>query len=188
VKLTKRLLEKMIREAVKQYAVDPDQWMTQSPLEPGYAGLKNLAQSGDIENINMAKELGYTPEITGDERVFGSTGDPIMRFIINRTEDLEAEPDEFDLQMKFMIGLRELSDKMKELLRTGNDKDSRDFYVFADNLYHKLINLTYEGYDDGVIPSMKEAIYEKSPKIIEMFRKNHPMVYSKVLAAIKEIQ
>jgi len=184
VKLTKRLLEKMILEAVKQYAVDPDQFFTQSPLEPGHEKLKTLAKTEPL----MAKELGYTPEITGDERVFGSTGDPIMRFIINRTEDLEVEPDEFDLQMKFMMGLRELSDKMKELLRTGDDKDSRDFYVFADNLYHKLIDLTYEGYDDGVIPSMKKAIYEKSPKIIEMFRKKHPMVYSKVLAAIKEIQ
>jgi len=188
VKLTKQLLEKMIREAVKQYAVDPDQWMTQSPSEPGYAGLKNLAQSGDVQNINMAKELGYTPEITGDERTFGSAGDPIMRFIIDRTEDLESEPDEFDLQMKFMMGLRELSDKMKELLRTGNDKDSRDFYVFADNLYNKLNELVYEGYDDGVIASMKDVIRKRSPKIIEIFRKKHPMVYSKVVAAIKEIK
>ena len=188
MKLTKRLLEKMIREAVKQYAVDPDQWMTQSPSDSGYAGLKNLAQSGDIENINMAKELGYAPEITGDERMFGSTGDPIMRFIIGRTEDLEAEPDEFDLQMKFMTALRELSDKMKELLRTGNDKDSRDFYVFADNLYHKLNELVYEGYDDGVIASMKDVIRKRSPKVIEMFRKKHPNVYAKVIEAIKEIK
>ena len=184
MKLTKHLLEKMIREAVKQYAVDPDQWMTQSPLEPGHEKLKILTKTEPL----MAKELGYTPEITGDERVFGSTGDPIMRFIINRTEDLEAEPDEFDLQMNFMMALREIFDKMKELLRTGNDKDTRDFYVFVDNLYHKLNELVYEGYDDGVIASMKKAIYEKSPKIIEMFRKKHPMVYSKVLAAIKEIQ
>ena len=78
MKLTKRLLEKMIREAVKQYAVDPDQWMTQSPLEPGHEKLKMLAKT----DPEMAKELGYTPEITGDERVFGSTGDPIMRFMV----------------------------------------------------------------------------------------------------------
>ena len=187
MKLTKKLIEQMVREAVKQYAVDPKRLKSDpsvSPNDPQYPKLKALAKT----DAEMAKMLGYTPEITGDERVFGSTGDPIMRFIISRSESLDSEPDEFDLQMNFMMALKELSEKMKELLRTGNDEDGRLFYTFADNLYHKLIDLTYEGYDDGVIPSMKKAIYEKSPKIIEMFRKKHPMVYSKVLAAIKEIQ
>ena len=184
MKVTKKLIEQMVREAVKQYAVDPDQFFTVSPNNPQYAKLKDLAKT----DPKTAKELGYTPEITGDERTFGSTGDPIMRFIISRSESLDSEPDEFDLQMNFMMALKELSEKMKELLRTGNDEDSRLFYTFADNLYHKLIELVYEGYDDGVIPSMQKAIFVKSPKIVEAFKKNHPEAYAKVINAVKEIQ
>ncbi len=111
-----------------------------------------------------------------------------MRFIISRSESLDSEPDEFDLQMNFMMALKELSEKMKELLRTGDAEDGRLFYAFADNLYHKLIDLTYEGYDDGVIPSMQKAIFVKSPKIVEVFKKNYPEAYAKVINAIKEIQ
>ena len=111
-----------------------------------------------------------------------------MRFIISRSESLDSEPDEFDLQMNFMMALKELSEKMKELLRTGDGDDGRLFYTFADNLYHKLIDLTYEGYDDGSIASMQKAIFVKSPKIVEAFKKNHPEAYAKVINAVKEIQ
>jgi hypothetical protein len=51
-----------------------------------------------------------------------------------------------------------------------------------------LIELVYEGYDDGVIPSMQKAIFVKSPKIVETFKKNHPEAYVKVINAVKEIQ
>ena len=34
----------MVREAVKQYAVDPDQFFTQSPLGPQADKLKDLAK------------------------------------------------------------------------------------------------------------------------------------------------
>ena len=177
----------MVREAVKQYAVDPKRLKSDpsvSPNDPQYPKLKALAKT----DPEMAKMLGYTPEIEGAERTFGSTGDPIMRFIVNRTESLDSEPDEFDLQMNFMMALKELSEKMKELLRTGDAEDGRLFYAFADNLYHKLIDLTYEGYDDGSIPSMQKAIFVKSPKVVKAFKRNHPEAYAKVINAVKEIQ
>jgi hypothetical protein len=100
MKLTTAKLRQIIKEELKDvlkeaYAVDPDQWMTQSPLDPGYQKLKTLAQSGDIENIRMAKELGYAPEIDpeADERVFSPQREIIDELI--KAWIWSEEPDEF---------------------------------------------------------------------------------------------
>ncbi len=77
MKLTKKLIEQMVKEAVKQYAVGPDQFFTQSPLDPQYDKLKSLAKT----DPEMATELGYTPEIEGEEIVFSE--DPIMGWIVD---------------------------------------------------------------------------------------------------------
>ena len=54
MKLTKKLIEQMVREAVKQYAVDPEQFFSVSPNDPQYAKLKDLAKT-DVETAKMLR-------------------------------------------------------------------------------------------------------------------------------------
>lgn len=83
MKLTRRQLKRLISEAVKQYAVDPDQFFSVSPNDPQYAKLKDLAKV----DIETAKMLGYNPEIKGDEIIFSTN--PIAKWFLKTYSEYE---------------------------------------------------------------------------------------------------
>lgn len=177
MKLTKHLLEKMIREAVKQYAVDPDQWMTQGPLEPGYQKLKALAQSGDVENVNMAKELGYTPEIEGEEIVF--TEEPIMAWIVDNYLN-QPESDEVDYP-KIKNTIIDFCLAAKNVLfkpRPG-DPYGKEFLQFEQGLCQPIRYLYEKNKDKS-----PEQIIKKMAPIIAKYKKEQPEKYYNNLLGI----
>lgn len=177
MKLTKRLLEKMVREAVKQYAVDPDQFFTQSPLDPGYQKLKALAQSGDIENVKMAKELGYTPEIEGEEIVFPE--EPIMAWIVdNYLNQPESEEVDYPKIKNTIIDFYLAGKKVLFKPRPG-DPFGKEFLQFEQGLYKPIMDLYKRNKDKS-----PEQIIKKMAPIIAKYKKEQPEKYYNNLLGI----
>ena len=173
MKLTKKLIEQMVREAVRQYAVDPDQFFTQSPLGPQADKLKALAKT----DPEMAKELGYTPEIEGDEIVF--SGEPIMDWIVDNYLN-QPEPEKGD-HPKIKNTIIDFYLAGKEVLFKSRPDDpfGKEFLQFEHGLYKPIMDMYKRNKDKS-----PEEIIKKMVPIIAKHRKEHSKEYNDTLTSI----
>ena len=171
MKLTKKLIERMVREAVKQYAVDPDQFFTQSPLGPQADKLKVLVKT----DPEMAKELGYTPEITGDELIY--TGEPIMDWIVDNYLNQPEKRDHAGIQhtiIDFYLAGKEVLFKPRD-----GDPFGKDFLKFEQDLYKPIMDMYKRNKDLS-----PEQIIKKMVPIIAKHRKEQSKEYNDTLTSI----
>ena len=168
MKLTKKLIEQMVREAVKQYAVDPEQFFTQSAVGPQADKLKALAKT----DPEMAKELGYTPEITGDEIVF--TGEPIMDWIVDNYLNQPLKGDHIGIQNTII----DLYVAGKDTLMRPRDGDpfGKEFFQFEHGLIQPIMDMYKSNKDKS-----PEQIIKKMTPIIAKYKKEQPEKYYKNL-------
>ena len=187
MKLTKKLIEQMVREAVKQYAVDPDQFFSVSPSDPQAGKLKDLAKTDPV----MAKELGFTPEITGDEVAF-STG-PVMRWFFktyNEYEDSSKEETTHEDKVKHTLTT------YKQLMYDALDPDRRanfgggptykaqqsdpvlgKFHRWFRQMHRPMTKLAKKHFEGG--ETAPDFFLELS-KIVEKVKKRFPSIYTRV--------
>ena len=171
MKLTKQLIEQMVREAVKQYAVDPDQFFTSSPLGPQADKLKDLAKT----DPEMAKELGYTPEITGDEITF--TGEPIMDWIVDNYLNQPIKKNHIGI--KYTIVDFYLAGKDVLMRPRRGDPFGKDFLKFERGLYQPIMDMYQRNKDKS-----QEEIIKKMVPIIAKHRKEQSKEYNDTLTSI----
>ena len=177
----------MVREAVKQYAVDPDQFFTQSPLGPQADKLKDLAKT----EPEMAKELGFTPEITGDEIAF-STG-PVMKWFFktyNEYEDSSKEETTHEDKVKHTLTT------YKQLMYDALDPDRRanfgggqtykaqqsdpvlgKFHRWFRQMHRPLSRLGKKHFEGG---GTSPDFFLELSKIVERLKKRFPSTYTRV--------
>ena len=163
----------MVREAVKQYAVDPDQFFTQSPLGPQADKLKALAKT----DPEMAKELGYTPELEGEEIVFPE--EPIMAWIVvNYLNQPESEEVDYPKIKNTIIDFYLAGKKVLFKPRPG-DPFGKEFLQFEQGLYKPFMNLYKSNKDKS-----PEQIIKKMAPIIAKYKKEQPEKYYNNLLGI----
>ena len=187
MKLTKKLIEQMVREAVKQYAVDPDQFFSVSPSDPQAGKLKDLAKTDPV----MAKELGFTPEITGDEIAF-STG-PVMKWFFktyNEYEDSSKEETTHEDKVKHTLTT------YKQLMYDALDPDRRanfgggqtykaqqsdpvlgKFHRWFRQMHTPVTRLGKKHFEGG---GTSPDFFLELSKIVERLKKRFPSTYSRV--------
>ena len=187
MKLTKKLIEQMVREAVKQYAVDPDQFFGVSPDDPQYMKLKDLVKT----DPEMAKMLGYNPEITGDEIAF-STG-PVMRWFFktyNEYEDSSKEETTHEDKVKHTLTT------YKQLMYDALDPDRKanfgggptykaqqsdpvlgKFHRWFRQMHRPMTKLAKKHFEGG--ETAPDFFLELS-KIVEKVKKRFPSIYTRV--------
>ena len=182
MKITKKLIEHMIREAVKQYAgyYHPSKDKEGEEEEFGFAigsedyeKLKNLASMDG----SMAMELGYTPEIKGEEIVF--SGDPIMDWIVNNYLN---QPEK-----RYNIGITntiiDFYLKVKDVLMRPRPGDpfGKDFNKFDLGVNKPILDMYVEMEEQGATP---EEILKKMATIIAKHKKEQSKEYNDTLTSI----
>ena len=187
MKLTKKLIEQMVREAVKQYAVDPEQFFSVSPNDPQYAKLKDLAKT----DVETAKMLGYNPEIKGDEITFSTN--PIAKWFLktySEYEDSSKEetPHEDKLKQTMFKYNRMMYDALDPERRANfgggptqrkqmEDPELKHFWRWRNILWNPIARMAKSNRDSG--GSMNDFFSELSI-ILSKAKKRFPSTFAKV--------
>lgn len=187
MKLTKKLIEQMVREAVKQYAVDPDQFFGVSPDDPQYAKLKDLAKT----DTEMAKMLGYNPEIKGDEITFST--DPVVKWFLktyseyedsNKEETTHEDKVEHTLTTYRQIMYDALDPDRRANFGQGptyraqqSDPELGKFWRWFRQMHRPMTKLAKKHFEGG--ETAPDFFLELS-KIVEKVKKRFPSIYTRV--------
>ena len=187
MKLTKKLIEQMVREAVKQYAVDPEQFFSVSPNDPQYAKLKDLAKT----DVETAKMLGYNPEIKGDEITFSTN--PIAKWFLKTYSEYEdSNKEETPHEDKLKHAITSFQQFMYDALdpdRKANfgggptqrkqmeDPELRHFWRWRNVLWNPIARMAKSNRESG--GSMNDFFSELSI-ILSKAKKRFPATFAKV--------
>ena len=177
----------MVREAVKQYAVDPEQFFSVSPNDPQYAKLKDLAKT----DVETAKMLGYNPEIKGDEITFSTN--PIAKWFLKTYSEYEdSNKEETPHEDKLKHAITSFQQFMYDALdpdRKANfgggptqrkqmeDPELRHFWRWRNVLWNPIARMAKSNRESG--GSMNDFFSELST-ILSKAKKRFPATFAKV--------
>ena len=182
MKVTKKLIERMVREAVKQYAVNTDTPFRPAVGSSGYEKMKSLA----TVDPKMAYELGYSPEIDPEkpERTFSEPLieiDPILNWFYELYHDDSVK---YRKNNFIPAAYWKLSHINNLLLKKVDSNNKALWNPIYQDLVEELSDLFYRDEFEKDNKTLRQTrtpaealMKSEMPEIIQKFKNKHPNVY-----------